>query len=249
MTRWSSYCRKISKDKSWGDNITLMATAETLNISVSILSFIGGNLQNVRIDPRAPQSTKQVYLLHMPEQHYLPLVKGSFPNGISPWPAPIDYVRGIEWLQTCCNRCQHPMSAAEQCPCISERELDAVAPVLENSSSANPSRKRSSGSKVVTHRQHDHKKADILFAFENQLDIEVRYSPASDPRLGQYWRKLRPSRVESDFFWCGSYCFYFAQLKETRVQVRNSPRVPSRSRSAANKRIPSYGESPKRPRR
>jgi len=78
---WHTYCKMMSKDCVWGDQMTLLAASELYNTKIHILSNVKtpeNSTPITIIEPRShSKSTKTIYLSHWHEKHYNSMYKKS----------------------------------------------------------------------------------------------------------------------------------------------------------------------------
>eukprot|EP00026_Physarum_polycephalum_P014660 Phypoly_transcript_15201.p1 GENE.Phypoly_transcript_15201~~Phypoly_transcript_15201.p1 ORF type:complete len:221 (+),score=17.86 Phypoly_transcript_15201:68-730(+) len=76
--KWEDYVKYLSKDSTWGDQLSLVAAAEAFKVTISVLSNVtapGKYTYITNIEPRKSPSTKTVYLANYHEQHFNSLHK------------------------------------------------------------------------------------------------------------------------------------------------------------------------------
>lgn len=81
---WSDYCSYMSKDKSWGDHMTLLAAAEIYSVNIWILSSV--DITNEQgeasepwstIEPHLSTAQRMIRLAHWHEKHFSALAPAS----------------------------------------------------------------------------------------------------------------------------------------------------------------------------
>lgn len=71
--KWVSYVSHMSRDKAWGDHITLLAAAEVYGVNIFIISNVddlGTGQYITNIAPKSKKAERTLNLSHWHEQHY-----------------------------------------------------------------------------------------------------------------------------------------------------------------------------------
>eukprot|EP00010_Vexillifera_abyssalis_P002885 CAMPEP_0201551818 /NCGR_PEP_ID=MMETSP0173_2-20130828/10524_1 /ASSEMBLY_ACC=CAM_ASM_000268 /TAXON_ID=218659 /ORGANISM="Vexillifera sp., Strain DIVA3 564/2" /LENGTH=452 /DNA_ID=CAMNT_0047962163 /DNA_START=28 /DNA_END=1386 /DNA_ORIENTATION=+ len=88
---WNTYCNRMSRDRQWGDHLTLIAIAEVYNVSIRIISSVPGPQFMTEINPSAKEKwhagrDKTIFIAHHLEYHYISIKESNLVSfTVSPW--------------------------------------------------------------------------------------------------------------------------------------------------------------------